>query len=74
MHYQGQVGPASKELKTVAAFDEFLNTDEITVVGFFEKDDSALSAAFHNVAKKLREKVRFAHTITKEVLEKEGYK
>ncbi|XP_001599732.2 protein disulfide-isomerase A3 [Nasonia vitripennis] len=71
-YMRGQVGPASKELKTLAAFEEFLNSDEISVVGFFEKDDSPLSAAFHNVAKKLREKVRFGHTIAKEVLEKEG--
>ncbi|XP_012265942.1 protein disulfide-isomerase A3 [Athalia rosae] len=73
-HMRGQVGPASKELTGEDCQKAFLDSDDVGVIGYFEKDDSALSAAFHTVAKKLREKVRFAHTIAKELIEKEGLK
>lgn len=52
----------------------FLDSDEVSVVGFFEKEDSALATSFHAVSKKLKEKVRFAHTTAKSLLEKEGHK
>lgn len=68
--FQSQVGPASKELTSEEAHKAFLETDEVTVIGYFEKDDSPLSAAYHAVSKKLREKVRFGHTLAKEVLDK----
>uniref|UniRef100_A0ABD2WL77 Protein disulfide-isomerase n=1 Tax=Trichogramma kaykai TaxID=54128 RepID=A0ABD2WL77_9HYME len=73
-YMRAQVGPASKELKTAEDLSNFLNSDEVSVVGFFEKDDGKLSAAYHAVTKKLREKVRFAHVIAPEVLKKEELK
>lgn len=72
--FQSQVGPASKELTSEQAHKEYLKTDDVSVIGYFEKDDSPLAAAFHTVAKKLREKVRFAHTSTKEVLDNVSHK
>ncbi|XP_031839157.1 disulfide-isomerase A3 [Nomia melanderi] len=68
------VGPASKELTSENCLKSFLESDEVSVVGFFEKDDSPLATSFHAVAKKLKEKVRFAHTTAKSLLEKEGHK
>lgn len=73
-HMKAQVGPASKELTGEGCLKSFLESDEVGIVGFFEKDDSPLSASFHAVSKKLKEKVRFAHTSAKELLEKEGHK
>lgn len=73
-YMKAQVGPASKELTGEDCQKAFLESDEIGVIGYFEKDDSPLAAAFHAVSKKLREKVRFAHTSAKELLEKEGLK
>ncbi|XP_076636047.1 disulfide-isomerase A3 [Colletes latitarsis] len=69
-----QVGPASKELTSDSCLKSFLDSDEVGVVGFFEKDDSPLATSFQTVAKKLKEKIRFAHTSAKSLLEKEGHK
>lgn len=68
------MGPASKELTSEEAHKVFLETDEVSVIGYFEKDDSPLSAAYHTVSKKLKEKVRFGHTSAKEVLDKVSHK
>ncbi|XP_015599675.1 protein disulfide-isomerase A3 [Cephus cinctus] len=73
-YMKAQVGPASKELTGEDCQKAFLDSDEVGVIGYFEKDDSPLAASFHAVSKKLREKVRFAHTSAKALLEKEGYK
>lgn len=73
-YMQAQVGPASKELIGEDCQKAFLESDEVGVIGYFEKDDSPLSAAFHAVSKKLREKVRFAHTNAQILLEKESLK
>uniref|UniRef100_V5GVX1 Protein disulfide-isomerase n=2 Tax=Anoplophora glabripennis TaxID=217634 RepID=V5GVX1_ANOGL len=71
---KSQVGPSSKELKTVQCLEKFLTTEkESAVVGFFEKE-SELKAAFLKLADKLREKIRFAHTTFKELLDKQGIK
>lgn len=69
---KSQVGPASRELKTLADFEKFLATEkESVVVGFFEKE-SDLKGAFLQLANKLREKVQFAHSSFKEILDKQG--
>ena len=73
-YMKAQVGPASKELIDENCLKSFLASDEIGVVGFFEEADSPLATAFHAVSKKLKEKVKFAHTTTKSLLEKEGHK
>ncbi|KAK4872052.1 hypothetical protein RN001_016176 [Aquatica leii] len=73
-YMKAQVGPSSKELETVADFDKFLTAEkDVSVVGFFEKETD-LKIAFMKVADKLREKVRFAHTSFKNILEKQGTK
>lgn len=74
LSFQSQVGPASKQLTNKEVHKTFLEADDVGVVGYFEKEDSPLATAFHSVSKKLREKVRFAHTLTKELLEKAGHK
>jgi protein disulfide isomerase family A protein 3 len=51
-----------------------LNNDEVAVIGFFEKDDSSLFSTYQTVAKKLREKYRFGHSVAAEVLKKSGHK
>lgn len=52
----------------------FLEADDVGVVGYFEVEDSALAVAFQTVSKKLREKVRFAHTSNTAILEKVAHK
>jgi len=73
-YMKAQVGPSSKDLTTLADFEKFLGVEkDVSVVGFFEKE-SDLKAAFLKLADKLREKVRFAHSSLKEVLDKQGLK
>ncbi|XP_076246068.1 disulfide-isomerase A3 [Calliopsis andreniformis] len=73
-YMKAQAGPASKELTNENDLKSFLESDEVGIVGFFEKEDSSLATSFHAVSKKLKEKVRFAHTTAKALMEKEGYK
>lgn len=73
-YMKAQVGPASKELTGEDCLKSFLDSDEVGFVGFFEKEDSPLATSFHTVSKKLKEKVRFAHTTAKSLMEKEGHK
>ena len=69
---KAQVGPSSKEVSSVADLEKFLRVEgEVSVVGFFEKE-SDLKTAFLKLADKLREKVRFAHSTYKAVLENQG--
>lgn len=72
-YMRAQVGPSSKELKTVADYEAFLKKDEVLVIGFFEKETD-LKGDFVKTADKMREEVTFAHTSAKEVLDKAGYK
>nr|QMV80798.1 protein disulfide isomerase 7 [Clitoria ternatea] len=73
-YMKSQVGPASKELKGEDCHKNFLETNEVSYILYTEKEDSPLAKAFHSVAKKLREKARFAHTIAKSLVEKDGFK
>nr|XP_034172129.1 protein disulfide-isomerase A3 [Osmia lignaria] len=73
-YMKAQVGPASKQLTGESCLKSFLDSDEVGVVGFFEKENTPLAQSFQAVAKKLKEKVRFAHTTSKSLMEKEGYK
>ncbi|GLV37667.1 Endoplasmic reticulum p60 [Carabus blaptoides fortunei] len=72
-YMKAQVGPSSKELTSVADLDKFLAYNDVSVVGFFEKE-SDLKVAFLKLADKLREKVRFAHSTHSDVLKKQGVK
>jgi len=71
-YMRSQVGPASKELKTVEEFEAFISKDDVAVVGFLAESDSKLEKTLAKVADKLREKSRFGRTSNPEVLKKAG--
>ncbi|XKL64506.1 hypothetical protein PGB90_004592 [Kerria lacca] len=66
-YMKSQVGPGSKELLTVDDLKNFINKDEVVIVGFFKKDTD-LKKTFLQVADKLREKISFAHTTVEDIL------
>ncbi|XP_058831651.1 protein disulfide-isomerase A3 [Topomyia yanbarensis] len=65
------VGPASKDLLTLDAFEAFMKVQETSVVGFFQKE-SDLKSVFLKYADSQRERLRFGHSSAKEVLDKQG--
>lgn len=65
---RSQVGPASKEVKTVAEAEAVLAKSEVVVFAFGDQPAHGKAAA------KLRESVFFAHTTSEEVMEKLGHK
>lgn len=71
-YMKAQVGPASKELKSVEIADAFLAKPEVGIV-YFGEDSSALYEAFMKVANKNRETWNFAHSLDAAVNEKYGY-
>nr|CAD7579510.1 unnamed protein product [Timema californicum] len=71
-HMKSQVGPSSKDLNKDSELEEFINKEDVAVVGFFEKE-SDLKSAFLKVADALREKVRFGHTSNRDLLSKHGH-
>jgi protein disulfide-isomerase A3 len=68
---RSQVGPASKDILTLEAYEKFMSVQETTIVGFFEKE-SDLKGVFTKYADQQREKLRFAHTSDPAVLKKVG--
>lgn len=68
-YMRAQVGPPSKDLKTVEAFDAFLKVQEGAVVGLFA-EKSPLEEVFVKYAEQQREKLRFGHSSDKDVLKK----
>lgn len=70
---KAQVGPSSVEISSVDAFTKFIGLSDVGIVGFFA-DDSDLKSTYLKVADKLREKVRFAHTSSKDVFDKQSAK
>ena len=70
---RAQVGPSSKDILTVEAYETFLKVQEPAVFGFFEKETD-LKGVFLKYADKQREKLRFAHSSDPAVLEKIGEK
>mmetsp|Transcript_20419 Transcript_20419/g.64474 ORF Transcript_20419/g.64474 Transcript_20419/m.64474 type:complete len:426 (-) Transcript_20419:440-1717(-) len=72
----GGGGPPPMELKELIAledFDEFLNDEDASVVGFFEKEGDDLEA-FKSTAESLQYDFRFAWTTSEEILAKYKYK
>jgi len=65
---KAQVGPASKEIKTVAEAEKILAKPEVVIFAFGDQP------AHSKAASKLRESVAFAHTTSEEVMTKLGYK
>jgi len=70
-YMRAQVGPASRDLLTLEAFETFMKVSEAAVVGFF-KTETDLKGVYTKYADKMREKLRFAHTSVAPVLQKQG--
>ena len=70
---KAQVGPSSVEIAAVDAFTKFIAQADVGIVGFFA-DNSDMKSTYLKVADKLREKVRFAHTSSQEVFDKQSAK
>lgn len=70
-YMRAQVGPASRELNNVEAFDKFLAVQEASVVGFFKKE-SDLKGTFLKYADSVRETLRAGHSTDPAVLKKQG--
>lgn len=68
-YMQSQVGPSSKELNTEEDFKKFIDKDDVAVIGFFD-GESSLKESFLKAADKLREKVRFGHTSSNDLMDK----
>merc|ERR1719286_79157 len=66
---RSQVGPASKEIKTVAEAEAMLAKDDVVIFGFGAAD-STLMKTFSKTADKLRQEYNFAHSSAEEVLAK----
>lgn len=71
---RSQVGPASKELKSVSDFEAFVAKDDVAIIAFLAEKDSKLEKTFQKVADKLREKSRFGLTSNADVLKKASQK
>lgn len=70
-YMRAQVGPASKDLTTLAAMEAFLKVPETSVIGLF-KSESEMKSLFTKYADQQREKMRFAQSSNAEVLAKYG--
>jgi protein disulfide isomerase family A protein 3 len=72
-YMRGQAGASSKELNALTDLKKFLDDEEFSVVGFFEKEDGKLMDSYRKVADTERDRFRFAHTTAKVILDKYGY-
>lgn len=71
---RAQVGPGSRELKTMKEYESNrYKREDLIVTGFFEKD-SDLKGEFFKTADKMREEVTFTHMINRALLEQTEYK
>lgn len=68
-YMRAQVGPASKDLLTVDAFEAFLKVPDAAIVGFFAQE-SDTKALFLKFADSHREQYRFGHSTASDVLAK----
>uniref|UniRef100_A0A914V9R8 Protein disulfide-isomerase n=1 Tax=Plectus sambesii TaxID=2011161 RepID=A0A914V9R8_9BILA len=71
-YMRGQAGPSAKELTSLADYEKFLNTDEYSVIGFFE-GESKLKDSFQKVADTERDRFRFGYTTDKATIKKTGF-
>ncbi|XP_014662378.1 PREDICTED: protein disulfide-isomerase A3-like [Priapulus caudatus] len=72
-HMRGQVGAASKEVKSVEEMEKFLENSVAGIIGFFDSETD-LYKIFKKTADSFREEYRFAHTFDSAVGEKYGHK
>ena len=72
-YMKSQVGPASKEIKTVAEAEAILWKTDAVIFGFGAAD-STIQQTLAKTAAKLREEYTFAHTSAEEVMTKLGHK
>ena len=70
---RSQVGPASKEVKTVAEAEAMLAKNDVVIFGFGAAD-STIMKTFAKTADKLRHEYTFTHTRSVEVMTKMGQK
>lgn len=70
---RGQSGPSSKELRSLKEFEKFVDSDDVSVIGLFEDENSKLKDSFQKVADTERDRFRFAHSLAADVLKKTGY-
>lgn len=73
-YMQTRAGPTSKELNNVADAEKFLSKADYGVIGFFEDGESELAKTFQKVADAMSTDLKFAHTSSKAVLDKYGFK
>jgi len=71
-YMKSQVGPASKEIKTVAEAEAILGKTD-AVIFCFGAADSTIQQTFAKTAAKLREEYTFAHTSAEDVMAKLGH-
>jgi len=67
---KAQVGPASKELKSVKDVEAFIAKDEVSIIGFFESETGSDAEAYLKFADKYKDTYRFGHSTAKDVLKK----
>lgn len=71
---RSQVGPASKELKSVSDFESFIAKDDVAIVAFLAEKDSKLEKTYQKISDTLREKARFGHSSVGAVSKKASQK
>ncbi|XP_030560456.1 protein disulfide-isomerase A3 [Drosophila novamexicana] len=71
-YMRAQVGPASKQVRSIEELAKFLDTKDTTIFGYFKDIDSQLAKTFLKFADKNREKYRFGHSDNEAVLKQQG--
>lgn len=69
---RAQVGPASKQIRSLKDLEKFLDTKDTTIFGYFQDMDSKVAKSFLRFADKNREKYRFGHSQDADVLKQQG--
>jgi len=72
-HMKSKAGPSSKELKTVADAEKFLDNAEHSIIGFFENAGAKGNQDFQKLASSLSDDFRFAHTFNADVQKKYSF-
>lgn len=70
---KSKAGPAFRPLNTLADYEKFLESNDHSIIGYFDSDTNSFKDAFVKVAGQLSEKLRFGYTTAKDVLDKVGH-